>query len=283
LPFQPPSRPPAQLPFPPPFPPNQSYTPVTSSLPPPPPVATPEQEKFNLELEEKRKALAAIAAKFSSLPGAPAPAVPFEAKEGESFANKMMRKWGHKEGSAIGARGDGLTEALTVEHMAAQAKNPAQMSKRQLAKQKAAEANAKSRKWVQHSTARGKIINAAEEERQKEEKGKYGEASRVVCLVGVVGDIEEVDDDLAQDIGEECSKYGSVFVCWDIDQADQQYCGACCTAHGGASTGRSGGELAGVCGVHRYGRSLAKHQRARWTVLRGKEDCKLHRARSVRD
>ena len=182
--------------------------PVTPSEPAPPPIPSPEEAKFAAELEEKKQKLAAIAAKFATLPNAPPPAVVFEEIEGVSFANKMMRKWGHTEGSVLGNRGEGLKEALIVEHIAGQPTNPAALSKRQMAKQKAAEANMKKRKWVQHANARGKIVNAAEEERRMGEKDKYGEASRIICLLGVVGDIDEIDDDLAEDIGEECSKHG---------------------------------------------------------------------------
>lgn len=119
-----------------------------------------------------------------------------------------MRKWGHKEGQGLGSKGEGITEALSVEHVEAPPKNPAGMSKRQLAKQKAAAANAKNRKWVQHTKAQGKIVNAQEEVRQKGELEKYGEPSRVVCLRGIVDDVDDIDEDLADEIGEECSKHG---------------------------------------------------------------------------
>ena len=212
-----PSGPPAMPNFPPSFPSQvagPSQTPAFVPAPPAPVPATPtpEQAEFARQLEEKKRALAAIAAKFSTLPGAKPAPEPFEEKEGESFAEKMMRKWGHKEGKGLGSRQEGITEALSVEHVAVQPKNPAQMSKRQLAKQKMAAANAKTsadnKKWVQHAAARGKVVNVGEETRQREEKERYGEASRVVCLVGVVGDLEEVDEDLSEEIGEECSKYG---------------------------------------------------------------------------
>lgn len=121
-----------------------------------------------------------------------------------------MRKWGHKEGTGLGADGSGIVHALTAEHVAKPVDPKQPLSKRQLAKQKAAAANAKNRKWVQHATNRGKIVNAADAERKSEEVTKYGEASRIICLVGLVGSEDEIDEDLSEEIGEECSKYGSV-------------------------------------------------------------------------
>jgi splicing factor 45 len=97
-----------------------------------------------------------------------------------------------------------MVHALTVEHVAPNPKDPATMTKRQLAKQKAAAANAKQRKWVQNPNARGRIINA---NTGKEEKGE-GNEGRVVCLVGLVNSVEEVDEELSEEIGEECSKLG---------------------------------------------------------------------------
>ncbi len=125
----------------------------------------------------------------------------------------VMRRWGHKEGAGLGAHGTGIVHALTAEHVTASQKpgDPSQpMSKRQLAKQKAAAANAKNRKWTQTATSRGRIVNANEDERQREEKGRLGEASRVVCLVGLVEGLDDVDEDLSDEIGEECSKWGYV-------------------------------------------------------------------------
>jgi splicing factor 45 len=123
-----------------------------------------------------------------------------------------MRKWGHKEGTGLGADGTGIKHALTAEHVAKPTDPKQPMSKRQLAKQKAANANAKNRKWVVHNTNRGKIVNANDEERRVEEQGKYGEASRVICLVGLVGSEDDIDEDLSEEIGEECSKYGYVYL-----------------------------------------------------------------------
>lgn len=125
----------------------------------------------------------------------------------------VMRRWGHKEGSGLGASGSGIVHALTTEHVVSAPKpvDPNQpLSKRQIAKQKAAAANVKNRKWVQHAHARGRIVNANEDEQAAEDKARLGEASRVICLRGMVGSVDDVDEDLADEIGEECSNYGCV-------------------------------------------------------------------------
>ncbi|WVQ99323.1 hypothetical protein IAU59_006455 [Kwoniella sp. CBS 9459] len=184
-------------------------------------------EDFTKMLEERKKAAEAIAAKFKALAGAgPVPAAGLTAvteaaaassaqpveedTAGGSFAEKMMRKWGHKEGQGLGVRGEGIVHALAAEHVVAPSKPGETLSKRQLAKQKAAMANAKNRKWVQNANSRGRIVNANDDSRMAEEKGRLGEASRVICLVGLVEGVEDVDEELSDEIGEECSKYGIV-------------------------------------------------------------------------
>lgn len=121
-----------------------------------------------------------------------------------------MKKWGHVEGTGIGARGDGLVHALSAEHVAKPTDPNKILSKRQLAKQRVATANAKKRQWVQAPSARGRIVDANAEARAIEEKAKVGDASRIVCLVGLVESEEDVDEELPEEIGEECSKYGIV-------------------------------------------------------------------------
>lgn len=118
-----------------------------------------------------------------------------------------MRKWGHKEGSGIGARGDGLIHALTAEHVTP-ASALSNAKKRAAAKARAAKVN--QRKWVQQPTARGRIIDASASAARAAEAEKHGEASRVVVLLNTVGGEDDVDEALADDIGEECSKHGIV-------------------------------------------------------------------------
>lgn len=119
----------------------------------------------------------------------------------------VMRKWGHKEGSGIGARGDGIVHALTTEHVVPQKTG---MSKRAAAKARAAAANAKQKAWSQAPVARGRIVDASAEERATAERERVGDASRVVVLSNVVESEDAVDEGLADDIGAECSRYGIV-------------------------------------------------------------------------
>ncbi|OWZ60169.1 splicing factor 45 [Cryptococcus neoformans c45] len=215
--------------------PSSHLTQPPTTIPPPLPVvsnAQPEipqaqaaassSQDFQAMLEERKKAAEAIAAKFKALAGAvqppPPPALASASSSaaqlqdvgGGTFAEKMMRKWGHVEGTGLGARGEGIVHALTTEHVAPVANLSQPLSKRALAKQKAAAANAKSHKWVQAPSARGRIVNENKDERAKEEKEKKGEEGRVICLRGLVGSIEEIDEDLVNEIGEECSNYGIV-------------------------------------------------------------------------
>ncbi|KAK6910192.1 hypothetical protein I203_104224 [Kwoniella mangroviensis CBS 8507] len=223
---QPPSfAPPAQT-VPP--PPSSDIPGFASSVPIPTSTAAPaasdkEKEDFAKMLEDRKKAAEAIAAKFRafgggaaagpsvSTPPVPVPALAEDSGSG-TFAEKMMRKWGHQEGSTLGIRNEGLIHALSAEHVInqPQPKPGETLSKRQIAKQKTAMANLKNKKWVQAPNSRGRIVNANEDLRAMEAREKKGEESRIICLVGVVGSEEEIDEDLADEIGEECSKYGIV-------------------------------------------------------------------------
>jgi splicing factor 45 len=118
-----------------------------------------------------------------------------------------MRRWGHTEGAGLGVREDGIKVALAAEHVA-KPMDTSKLSKRQRAKQRAAAANAKNRKWTQAANSRGRIVNANEEERQREEHDKFGEASRIICIMGM--DDDDAGEELSDEIGEECSRHGWV-------------------------------------------------------------------------
>jgi splicing factor 45 len=126
------------------------------------------------------------------------------------LTSTVMKRWGHVEGTGIGARADGIVHALSAEHASKPMTDPSTLSKRQQAKLKAASANAKKRKWIQAPNARGRIVNANEDQRAAEEKGRLGETSRVVCLTGLVEGEDEVDEELSEEVGAECSKWGIV-------------------------------------------------------------------------
>ena len=95
-----------------------------------------------------------------------------------------MRRWGHKEGTGLGADGSGIKHALTAEHVTKPTDPKQPLSKRQLAKQKAAAANAKNRKWVMHATNRGKIVNANEEERRNRNRASMEKPVGSFVLLG---------------------------------------------------------------------------------------------------
>ncbi|KAG8217883.1 hypothetical protein J3R82DRAFT_6049 [Butyriboletus roseoflavus] len=199
----------------PPSPPRLAYNPFAppTSVPPPP-------GQIPSGFEDKVKAAANIAARLSALAAtagassvgsgdsgtnSPAPPAPAE-EEGTSkrpdphgFAARLMAKWGHKEGQGLGADGSGIVNALTVEQIT-QAKGGKRNKKVVVQAQGKAAIGSKM----------GRIINDNEDVRAREDRERFGEPSRVVVLTNMV-DPEDVDDgDLRDEIGDECSKNGTV-------------------------------------------------------------------------
>ncbi|EGG00042.1 uncharacterized protein MELLADRAFT_93872 [Melampsora larici-populina 98AG31] len=105
------------------------------------------------------------------------------------FARRLMDKYGWKEGQGLGASESGRTSILTV-----------------------AAAPAHSGKKNKHTSeigpgpvptigkGRGVVIDEAKAQRDREEKERYGEPTRVVYLTNVVA-VDEVDDELSHEIG----------------------------------------------------------------------------------
>ena len=176
-------------------PPALAYNPFMSSAPPPPPPAG-IPPSLSGDLEEKRKTAAAIAARLGAIANArsAAPQPPANVAEDDdgsrpdphSFAQRMMAKWGHKEGQGLGADGTGIVNALVVEQQAK-------------AKTKGAGGAGAPNKFT--GSTRGRIINNNEDLKAKEDKERFGEPSRVVVLTNMVGPESAEDEDLREDIG----------------------------------------------------------------------------------
>ncbi|KAJ6502625.1 hypothetical protein C8R45DRAFT_977263 [Mycena sanguinolenta] len=198
------SRPPPPPPARSPSPPTLAYNPFAPpSVPPPPPGPPP---SMNAALDARVKAAAAIAARLSALGQGASEATPDPQNEEppkkpdpHGFAARLMAKWGHKEGQGLGVDGSGIVNALTVE----------QVSQGKGGKNKAQGGAASTSKGIGVGSKMGKIINNNEDAKTREDRERFGEPSRVVVLTNMVGP-EDVDDDLSEEIGDECSKNGVV-------------------------------------------------------------------------
>ncbi|EKM55934.1 uncharacterized protein PHACADRAFT_144873 [Phanerochaete carnosa HHB-10118-sp] len=192
--------------------PALAYNPFEPSASVPPPSAAGLPLSGNALSEEKvrssKEAAAAIAAKLRALKppesdmagsGASTPTADVEQStdapkrpDPAGFAARFMAKWGHKEGQGLGADGSGIVHALSMEQV-------------QTGKGKGEKG-----KGPSVASKMGKIVNKNEDAKAREDRERFGEPSRVVVLTNMVGPDDADDEDLREEIGDECSKNGTV-------------------------------------------------------------------------
>lgn len=158
-----------------------------------------------VDLASRTAAAAAIAAKLAQI--APTSEVQSDLRETSTpslesdpstFAERLMMKQGWKKGEALGAEGNkGIIDPILARKV--ENERAKQMNK-----------NGRGNDSSGSSSVRGTIINPKEQQKREEERQKYGEASEVILLENMVMNDEDIDDDLPEEIGEECEKYGKV-------------------------------------------------------------------------
>ncbi|KAF7295002.1 G-patch domain-containing protein [Mycena indigotica] len=170
-----------------PSPPALAYNPFAPPTAPPPPGPP---SAIAAAVDARTKAAAAIAARLGALGPPKEEEAPPKKPDPHGFAARLMQKWGHTAGQGLGADGSGIVNALTVEQVS-HGKNKAGPSGKAIGSQM------------------GKIINNNEDSKAREDRERFGEPSRVVVLTNMVG-VDELDDELSGEIGDECSKNGVV-------------------------------------------------------------------------
>lgn len=112
----------------------------------------------------------------------------------EDFAKNLMAKYGWEKGQGLGATSQGIVNPLALANsQQGKGKNKQEQQQQQQHQPRGAP--------VGIATAKGRIVSDIKTEKEREERAKYGEPTRVVCLSNMVGR-NEVDDELVSDVGE---------------------------------------------------------------------------------
>ena len=99
-----------------------------------------------------------------------------------------MAKYGWKKGQGLGASESGIVNPLHVDKSSTKVKGHSNQNPSQAAPH------------GMSGGGRGIIVSDTKTAREKEEKARFGEPSRIICLTNMVGR-KEVDDDLPTEVG----------------------------------------------------------------------------------
>jgi splicing factor 45 len=133
---------------------------------------------------------------------------PREPSNPEDFAKNLMAKYGWTKGQGLGASSQGIVNPLALSNA-----SDGKKGGKGKGKQPESSKPAGHTKVLGMATAKGRVISDLKTEKDKAEKEKYGEPSRIVCLSNMVGR-NEVDAELAEDVAGEARKLGLLESCF---------------------------------------------------------------------